>query len=357
MKRILLTLAIFLGVGALVACNPAENQDNMNLPDGMYAKIKTSKGDILIMLEFEKVPMTVGNFVGLAEGKIDNTAKGKGVPYFDGLKFHRVIADFMIQGGDPLGTGSGGPGYNFPDEIDPSLRHSGPGILSMANAGPGTNGSQFFITHKETPWLDDKHTVFGHVVEGQAVVNAIAQGDVMESVTIIRVGDKAKKFDAAKTFTDMKNNWAKMQEEKNRAAEEAFYTEMMARFPNAKRTESGLLYIINKEGTGPFPQLGQTIAVDYVGTFADGSLFDTSIEEVAKAKGVYNPQRPYAPLDFPVGQGRVIPGWDEGMMLFKKGGEGILIIPGKLGYGERGYPGVIPPNASLIFEVTLVDIK
>ena len=357
MKRILLTLAIFLGVGALVACNHAENQDNMNLADGLYAKIKTTKGDILIMLEFEKVPMTVGNFVGLAEGNIDNTAKGKGVPYFDGLKFHRVIADFMIQGGDPLGTGSGGPGYEFPDEFDPSLRHSGPGILSMANAGPGTNGSQFFITHKETPWLDDKHTVFGRVVEGQEVVNAIAQGDVMESVTIIRVGDKAKKFDAAKTFTDMKNNWAKMQEEKNKAAEEAFYTEMMARYPNAKRTESGLLYIINKEGVGDYPQAGQTIAVDYVGTFADGSLFDTSIEEVAKAKDVYNPQRPYAPLEFPVGQGRVIPGWDEGMKLFKKGGEGILIIPGKLGYGERGYPGVIPPNASLIFEVTLVDIK
>jgi peptidyl-prolyl cis-trans isomerase A (cyclophilin A) len=357
MKRILLTLAIFLGVGALVACNHAENQENMNLADGLYAKIKTTKGDILIMLEFEKVPMTVGNFVGLAEGNIDNTAKGKGVPYFDGLKFHRVIADFMIQGGDPLGTGSGGPGYEFPDEFDPSLRHNGPGILSMANAGPGTNGSQFFITHKETPWLDDKHTVFGHVVEGQEVVNAISQGDVMETVTIIRVGDKAKKFDAAKTFTDMKNNWAKMQEEKNKAAEEAFYADFMAKYPNAKKTESGLLYIINKEGVGEYPQNGQTIAVDYVGTFADGSLFDTSIEEVAKAKNVYNPQRPYAPLEFPVGQGRVIPGWDEGMKLFKKGGEGILIIPGKLGYGERGYPGVIPPNAALIFEVTLVDIK
>ena len=156
------------------------------MQDGLYAKIRTSKGDILVKLEDEKTPVTVANFVGLAEGSIKNTAKKEGEPYYDGLKFHRVINDFMIQGGDPKGTGAGGPGYHFDDEFHPSLRHDGPGVLSMANAGPGTNGSQFFITHVATPWLDDKHTVFGRVVEGQNVVDSIAQGDEIKSVEIIR---------------------------------------------------------------------------------------------------------------------------------------------------------------------------
>ncbi|MRR14901.1 MAG: peptidylprolyl isomerase [Deltaproteobacteria bacterium] len=163
------------------------------LPDGLYAKVITSKGDILIRLEFEKTPLTVINFVGLAEGTKDSN-RGKGVRFYDGLTFHRVIPNFMIQGGDPAGRGSGGPGYNFPDEIDPTLRHDGPGILSMANAGPGTNGSQFFITHNSTPWLDGKHTVFGRVVEGQNVVDAIRRGDTIKTIDIIRIGRKAAAF-------------------------------------------------------------------------------------------------------------------------------------------------------------------
>ncbi len=184
--------------------NAQKNEANTTkLEDGMYAEMTTSKGVIILQLEFEKTPLTVANFVGLAEGSIENTAKKAGEPFYDSLKFHRVIKDFMIQGGDPLGNGSGGPGYKFKDEIVPELKHTGPGIFSMANAGPKTNGSQFFITHKATPWLDGKHTVFGHVIQGQDVVDAIVQGDIIVSVKIIRKGKPANIFDALKTFTEL----------------------------------------------------------------------------------------------------------------------------------------------------------
>jgi cyclophilin family peptidyl-prolyl cis-trans isomerase len=185
--------------------------EHSNLPDGLYAEIETNKGSIIVELDYKKAPVTVANFVTLAEGKnefvTDENLKSK--PFFDGLKFHRVIEDFMIQTGDPLGTGSGDTGYKFKDEIT-DLKFDKAGVLAMANNGPGTNSSQFFITHVETPWLDGKHTIFGHVVEkGQEVVNKVVQGDNIVSVTIIRNGEAAKKFDAVKVFHDYFSEIAK----------------------------------------------------------------------------------------------------------------------------------------------------
>jgi len=188
-----------------------EETPKNEMAEGIYAQFKTNRGEILVKLEAEKAPLTVANFVALAEGKMPNEAKPMGTAYYNGLKFHRVISvangngqDFMIQGGDPQGTGAGGPGYQFRDEFHPDLKHDVPGVLSMANAGPGTNGSQFFITITPTPHLDNRHSVFGKVVKGIDIVNTTLQGDVMESVNILRVGKAAEDFDAMATFNSLK---------------------------------------------------------------------------------------------------------------------------------------------------------
>ena len=322
-----------------VALMATINTNNLN-KEGMYAKIKTNKGDIMLELEFEKTPLTVANFVGLAEGKIKNNKKEVGEPYYDGLKFHRVIADFMIQGGCPDGNGMGGPGYQFPDEIHTDLKHSGPGILSMANAGPGTNGSQFFITHKETPWLDGKHTVFGKVTEGQDVVDAIAQDDKIIEIDIIRKGENAKKFDSKAIFDKELEKLEKQAAEKAKKAKEAI-DELKK---GAKVTSSGLAYKIIKKGTGAKAEAGKTVSVHYTGKLSNGTKFDSSYDR-------------NQPIEFELGRGRVIKGWDEGISLLNVGSKATFIIPPDLAYGARGAGGVIPPNATLIFDVELVEIK
>ncbi|MFV0237611.1 MAG: peptidylprolyl isomerase [Flavobacteriales bacterium] len=317
------------------------------MKEGIYTKITTDKGAILINLEYEKTPITVANFIGLAEGDIKNTAKKEGEPYYDGLTFHRVISvangddqDFMVQGGDPTGTGAGGPGYNFDDEIHPNLKHDAPGVLSMANAGPGTNGSQFFITHVETPWLDGKHTVFGKVVEGQDIVNQSLTGDVMNKVEIIRVGEKAENFNAVAVFekaTELKTQ--KEAEAKKLAAEEL--DKISKGF---EQTTSGLRYRITKKNDGVQAEKNKTVSVHYTGKLTNGEVFDSSIQR-------------NEPIDFPLGVGQVIPGWDEGIQLLKVGEKATFIIPPDLGYGSRGAGGVIPPNATLVFDVELMNVK
>jgi len=310
------------------------------MQDGLYAKFNTTKGEILVALEYKKTPGTVGNFVALAEGNLENSAKPQGTPYYNGLKFHRVIPDFMIQGGCPQGSGAGNPGYQFDDEFHPDLKHDGPGVLSMANAGPGTNGSQFFITHVETPWLDNKHTVFGKVQEGQDVVDAIAQGDVIESLDIIRVGEEAEKFNAVEAFRVFEGAREKRIEEAKKAAE----AELDSIAAGFNKTESGLRYQIIQEGNGAKAEKGKQVAVHYKGQLVDGTVFDSSYKR-------------NEPIEFPIGVGQVIPGWDEGIQLLKVGDKARLVIPSHLGYGSRGAGGVIPPNATLIFDVELMNVK
>ena len=329
MKKIALLITVVLSF-LFISCTGTK------LDNGMYAKITTNKGEINLLLSYDKTPLTVANFICLAEGLMPETKK----PFYDNLKFHRVIDDFMIQGGCPLGNGTGDPGYKFADEFHPELRHDGPGVLSMANSGPNTNGSQFFITHKETPWLDDKHSVFGKVSDeaSQVVVDSIVQGDVIEKIEIIRVGSAAKKFDALEIF-----NTKRKEAEKEEAAKQELIEAKLAEIAaGAKKTDSGLQYIILKEGSGQSPESGQNVAVHYSGFLLDGTKFDSSYDRGE-------------PIVFPIGQGRVIPGWDEGISLLKVGGKAKLIIPPSLAYGNRAI-GPIPANSTLIFDVELVEL-
>jgi cyclophilin family peptidyl-prolyl cis-trans isomerase len=355
--------------------------------EGIFATIVTSKGNIVLQLEYKKTPVTVANFISLAEGK--NTfvsEKYKAKPFYDGLKFHRVIADFMIQGGDPLGTGSGEPGYSFKDEFN-EMNFDKAGVLAMANSGPKTNGSQFFITHKETPWLNGKHTIFGQVTQGQDVVNKIVQDDVILKITIERKGTTAKAFNAPKVFADYYNNKAEddkkqaaidQENKKKQAAIEAeakkAYQEKYADVIGAKKTyfatekvtattnPSGLVYKITQKGTGEKPKEGTTFYFNYAGYFEDGSLFDSSNPEVCKAYGKYDANRAaqngYEVIPFEAGKkDGMIPGFVEALNQLSIGDKAIIYIPSSLAYGERGAGGVIPPNATLIFEIEITANK
>lgn len=369
MKKIL--GLVLLASVLFTACNDKYK----DVKDGLYADIETDKGSILVKLEYQKAPITVANFVTLAEGTNPYVSEDyKEKPFFDKLLFHRVEPGFVIQGGDPLGNGSGGAGYSFKDEFT-SLKHDKMGTLSMANSGPNTNSSQFFITLAPTPHLDGRHSVFGYVEEKSIdVISKIELNDEIKSIKIIRKGESAKKFDAVKIFSDyfkieqenqkkqkqiQAENEKKYKEQYQKviADKVAYFQKMKAK---ANKSTTGLQYVfLHKEANGEKPQEGTQMNVNYAGFLEDGTLFDTSYEQVAKQFGKFDEMRAaqngYAPLPIVAGQkGGAIPGFEEGLAKMNKGDKVILFIPAQLGYGENGAGNVIPPNANLIFEVEIV---
>ncbi|WP_114491552.1 peptidylprolyl isomerase [Candidatus Ulvibacter alkanivorans] len=364
-----LVFAILLLSLAVVSCQ----SKYPDLDKGVYAEFITNKGTFVAKLYHEATPVTTANFVSLAEGEnkmVDSTFRGK--KYFNGLTFHRVIKDFMIQGGDPTGTGSGNPGYTFPDEIVDTLKHDSKGILSMANSGPDTNGSQFFITLKETPWLDGKHTVFGEIVKGQEIVDAIGEvettkpGDkpvnevVINEVNIIRNGN-VKIASFSSEMEKLEKEEIKRKEELMRTAS-ATVKSLEELRENAEELPSGLKINIIEEGTGEKPAEGSKVLMNYAGYLSDGMLFDSNRLDVAEKYNMVNKARLAAGQYVPVPtdyspDAKLIAGFREGLLQMSVGDKAVLFIPAHLAYGPSGYPPVIPPNSDLIFELELVAIQ
>ena len=328
-----------------------KKMDVLKGKEGVFAVLKTEKGEIVLNLFYKETPLTVTNFVGLAEGKLD-AAKGK--PFYNGLKFHRVISDFMIQGGDPQGNGTGGPGYKFSDEFVDGFIFDKPGKLAMANSGQDTNGSQFFITHVPTDWLNYKHTIFGEVLEGQDVVNAVSQGDTIISIEIIRQGSDAENFKATQADFDKLNAEGKKKAEKFRADQKKREQEEAKKalqkvIKDCKETSNGIYYQVLKEGKGKAVGAGKNVTVEYKGYLVDGTIFDASKE--------FHP-RGHEPLDFKTASGQMIPGFDQMVMEMKIGETRKMVIPPELAYGDYGIPQAgIPGGAYICFDVTLIKAK
>ncbi|MCR4734072.1 MAG: peptidylprolyl isomerase [Treponema sp.] len=358
-RKIMVGLVFGALVVSSVSCSPKktnsgkqEGKVKMDIEalkgkEGVFAVLETEKGTIVLNLFYKETPMTVTNFVGLAEGTLD-AAGGK--PFYDGLKFHRVIADFMIQGGDPRGNGTGGPGYKFPDEFVDGFVFDKPGKLAMANSGANTNGSQFFITHVPTDWLNYKHTIFGEVVTGQDVVDAVAQGDTIKSLKIVRQGVDAEKFTASqadfdKLVKDGAEKAAKFAKEQAEREAKKAEEQLKELTEGCEKTKDGIYFKIVKEGSGEVCGNGKNVSVDYQGYLTTGQIFDAS-------KG-FHPQGHEA-LDFTTGAGQMIPGFDIMVQQMKVGETRTMILPPALAYGSQGYPGVIPGNAYICFDVTLL---
>jgi peptidyl-prolyl cis-trans isomerase A (cyclophilin A) len=366
-------LKVFTLLLALIFIAGCKDKNYKELGDGLYADIQTNYGDMIVKLTYDQTPVTVANFVSLAEGTNPYVADSlKGVKFYEGVIFHRVIKDFMIQGGDRTGTGAGSPGYRFDDEFVDSLTHHKAGIISMANAGPNTNGSQFFITHKPTPFLDGKHNVFGEVVEGLEIIDTIANvktekdkplSDVIiKKVSIVRNGKEAKKFDAPQVMNIYFEGVAKREEKQKQVIAElkASFEKQKA---EAKELPSGLKIYFLKEDDGKKPAIGQKVMVNYAGFLEKNAfLFDTSWEEEAKKYGRYNElarmRRGYfkpSPMLYSP-ESPLVAGFREGLMQMKIGDRARLFIPSHLGYGSAGAGNVIPPDADLIFELEVMSL-
>ena len=358
----------------LVACKSAKYP---NLKDGLYADIQTNYGDMLAELYYKTTPGTVANFVSLAEGTNTYVADSlKGKRYYDGTKSHRVIKNFMLQAGDRTATGEGDPGYKFADEFVDTLRYTRKGQLGMANSGPATNGSQFFITEVATDWLNFRHTIFGQVIQGEDVISKITSVKtgaqdrpvdpvVIKKVEIIRVGKDAQKWDAPKVFDAfMKEQNAKAQKlESQKENNLALMAEQEAK---AVAQPSGIKILNLKEGNGVKPQIGSDVLVNYAGFLrATGDLFDTNIAEIAKENDAYDaaraadPQYGYIPYAWKYSpEVGLIAGFKEALLSMKVGDRIRVFIPSALAYGKQGFGnGVIPPDADLMFEIEIVDAK
>jgi len=314
-------------------------QSHAKLEDGLYANLHTNQGDIIIKLAFEKTPLTVINFVGLAEGtKHSNIQIGK--PFYNGLKFHRVIDNFMIQGGDPKGNGTGGPGYKFIDEIT-DLTHDTGGILSMANSGPNTNGSQFFITHEATPWLDGKHTVFGHVVKGMSVVNTIKKDDFIRKVFIERIGDKAKNFKTDEAAFEAYNQKNLVKEKaKQTKKKQKLINFVKVNYPDAKVATEGHYVQINQTGNGETPELGDLVKVNLSIDLDDGT----------------NMRKADEPLPFAAGSGTIIKVIDQSALTMNIGEKRTIIASYAQIYGDSDR-GSLSQESLLIFNLELLSIN
>lgn len=363
-------LFLFL-LTSLVSCKAKYPE----LEDGIYAEFVTSKGVMVAKLTYDKTPVTVANFVSLAEGTnkmVDSIYKGK--KYFNGIIFHRVIDKFMIQGGDPTGTGSGSPGYKFKDEFHPDLKHDKPGILSMANSGPKTNGSQFFITEEPTPFLDNKHTVFGELVLGidiQDTISNVKTGKsdkpledvVINELNIIRKGREAKSFNATDTFNNHFAETERLEKEKEAKAEKiinAAKEKFTNQLKDATTLASGLQYIITEKGNGEKLPGTAKVLTHYAVYFENGKLLETSKLETAEALDAVNEQRKdadqYQPIPAEIGpDAKMIAGFKEGLQQLSVGDKATLFIPYHLAYGETGNR-AIPPKSNLIFEIEILEI-
>lgn len=349
MKKIKFLIILLSISVSLIAGNIAKYPD---LPNGLYADIKTDKGDILLELYYKNMPLTVANFVALAEGnhpKVTDSLKGK--KYYDQTKFHRVIKNFMIQGGDYCGTGAGSAGYKFADEFPLNeegellYKHDKAGVLSMANSGPETNSSQFFITHKDTPWLNGKHSVFGKVYSGQKVVDAIEQNDAVKYIKIIRVGKEAKKFNAPKVFLLKLKEVAKIKEaelKKMEAVKKKFQEEMG--ILKASKTDSGLGFLQLKKGTSKKVNPDKPTTVHYTLFTDTGKKIDSSLDR-------------NEPITFVANKDPLIKGWKEGIKMMHEGEKARLFIPHYLGYGDEGYGKIIPAKSDLIFELEVIKVE